>query len=57
MKNRTYYTNNNEITKINYLLFDKKKLLIVYKINGKEYVTTAKYRNFTINVSSYYVNM
>jgi len=55
MKNQVYYTNNNETKTINCLSFEKKKLLVIYKINGKEYITTTKYRGFDVNVSSYYV--
>lgn len=57
MKNKIYYTNNNEITNINYLSFEKKKLLVIYKINGKEYTATAKFRAFKVNILNYYVKM
>ena len=57
MKYNTYYTNNNETTTINCLSFDRKKLLIIYTINGKKYITRAKYNGFNINVKKYYVNM
>lgn len=55
MKHQTYYTNNNQITDINYLSFDKKKLHVIYIINGKEYITTARYRRFEVNVRKYYL--
>jgi len=55
MKTKIYYTINNETIKINYLLFERKKLYVIYKINGKEYLVRAKDRRFSIDINKCYV--
>jgi hypothetical protein len=53
MNSQVYYTNDNKIKNIKSLSFNKKKLLVIYTINGKKYITTTKYKEFNVNVSMY----
>jgi|LakMenE01Jun11ns_1017448.scaffolds.fasta_scaffold9769085_2 hypothetical protein len=57
MKKQVYYTTNNQTTTINCLSFDRKKLLVIYTINGKKYAVKSKYRRFEIDFRKYYANL